>query len=94
MALGFVKTNLEKGNVKCKLNFGGERTYRIRPYGLKGEAWVDETTNGRMRYVPTGGSIRHWLSRQEEQKNQGLSRSRGPGRGRLCGWAEIAAGDP
>jgi hypothetical protein len=54
MALGFVKTNLEKGNVKCKLNFGGERTYRIRPYGLKGEAWVDETTNGRMRYVGTG----------------------------------------
>jgi hypothetical protein len=31
-----------------------ERTVRIKPYGLKGEAWVDETTNGRMRYVGTG----------------------------------------
>jgi hypothetical protein len=40
-----------KGQDEEKIN---ERTYAIRGYGLNGEAWVEESTKGRMRYVGTG----------------------------------------
>ncbi len=49
--------------------WGNEGTYAIRGYGWNGEAWVDELSMGRMRYVGTGWKRRYGLKGQDKEKN-------------------------